>query len=213
VNAMLTDSSFPCITYTKNDTTETRIGEQTQSRENITEFRRAMHRPWGETDEADKETEARHKDVPLTIHSISTSRASNVRLIHCSSHAKNLINFTYTIQPAIRKQVWQMNNTKRMRLTDPINSFRTPILLSLAVEEPFWMRTLRFIKKELRGQPTIRTTKPAKADQPRSLRVELMIKSCSQDIERTCIGRYTRGLSPVELTNILQSMKKYSQNM
>ena len=109
----------------------------------------------------------------MTIHSISTSLASNVRFIHCSSHAKNLMNFTYTVRLTIRHQVRQMNKIKRMRLTDPINSFTTPILLSLAVEEPFWMRTLRFIKKELRGQPTMKTTKPAKADQPRILWVEL----------------------------------------
>ena len=42
VNAMLTDSSFPCTTYTKKDRMAMRMGEQTQSRENITEFVRAM---------------------------------------------------------------------------------------------------------------------------------------------------------------------------
>lgn len=122
MKAVPTVSSFPWTTYTKNDVTDTMIGAQIQISENMTEFRRAF-----------------------TIHFISTSRASIARLIHCSSHAKNLMNFIA-----------------------PMSSFSTPMRLSRALDTPLWIRTARLLTMLFNGQPTKRTAKPANAEKPRS---------------------------------------------
>ena len=71
MKAVPTVSSFPWYTYAKNEMIETRIGAVGHSIWNITELMR-----------------------DLTIHFISTARASSARLIQRSSHAKNLMNLT-----------------------------------------------------------------------------------------------------------------------
>lgn len=90
VKAVPTVNSFPCITYTKKAVTDTRVGAMLQTKENSTLLIRARMRGM---------LSARASGLcvlsqPLIIHCISTSRASIARLIHRSSHAKNLINFT-----------------------------------------------------------------------------------------------------------------------
>jgi len=71
------------------------------------------------------------------------------------------------------------------------------------------MRTLCFIRKELRGQQTTRIVNPAKADQPRSLQVELAMVLCyREEVELTGIGKCSPGLSPVGLKKYHQYMKK-----
>ena len=79
-------------------------------------------------------------------HCISRLRYSATRARNEFSQAKNLMNFTALI-----------------------SSFRTPIRLSRAAETPFWIRIERLAAKLLRGQLSIKTTKPAKADHPSSL--------------------------------------------
>jgi len=52
-------------------------------------------------------------DQPLIIHFISTSLESKVREIHRSSHAKNLINLTYTQDKCQENQTVQGQDTYR----------------------------------------------------------------------------------------------------
>ena len=56
-----------------------------------------------------------------------------------------------------------------MNLTAPMSSLSTPMRLSRAVENPFWIRTDRLAMKLFSGALRMRTMKPAKADQPSNL--------------------------------------------
>jgi hypothetical protein len=64
----------------------------------------------------------------------------------------------------------KIRNENRMdKLTAPINSFSTPILLSHAASTPFCIKILRRAMKLFNGQLVISTTNPANALHPRSL--------------------------------------------
>lgn len=99
----------------------------------------------------------------------------NITSIHCPINpsflpSKEFDEFNLFMSNAISlKRLERLGQQHNLSLTAPISSFSTPILLSLAVKTPFWMRTLRRARNELRGQPRIRIPKPAKALNPSSL--------------------------------------------
>jgi hypothetical protein len=68
------------------------------------------------------------------------------------------------------KESKEQKNQKKNQRTAPINSFNTPILLSLAASTPFCIRTLRRAIRLFSGHPAMSTMNPAKALHPRSLK-------------------------------------------
>lgn len=158
VNALLTVKAFPCITNVKKPTTATRIGDRIHKSENKTEFIRATDiisdrsKGWGRGRTFDEPLQLYSPRIHCTLDPLILPREELDKLdLYRNAKSSNII-------PS-----W----SKKEERTAPTNSFITAIRLSLLVEVPFWILILRFMINELRGHPTTKTRKPAKADQPR----------------------------------------------
>ena len=156
MNAVLIVKTFPWITYVKNPTTETKIGDKIHKSENETQFVRAEICDGSVIVRYVGRARRRTFHEPLQLHRSRLHRALDPLILPCEELDEFDLKDRQLTVPSLKGE-----------RTAPTSSFITAIRLSLLVEAPFWIRVLRFMRYELSGHPTIKTRKPLNADQPR----------------------------------------------